>query len=270
MVMSESDRLKKSIIRASGLGLLVVFLIKASNTIYQLQPPRPPAEMFRLTNDLLEHSSLLAIALLLLLLSLVDCFGGQGEEWRPPGLRDRLLVRSRTLVGVLALIYLLAIPVTLIQAQTLRNIGDRVLESRSMALRQQLLNVKGASNQSGASQPSLADLKQRYPWLGSANVRSLDELQILLNTTLKSESSYYDKLRSTGRRDLRIQSLRVCFLAGTYASLIGYLWHRWPRRTTAEGGAKGCAHLISALTSRLTTPRKRQGQVSLGCRALAW
>jgi hypothetical protein len=237
MFVSESDPLQKSIIRASGLALLTIFLIKAFNTIYLVQPPGQPAEMLRLTHELLEHSPLLSIALVLLLLSLRDRIEAPGEQPRPLGIRDGLLVRARILVGVLALIYLMAIPVTLLQAQTVQNIGDRVLDRKAMIIRQQLQDVKGVINRPTASQPSLATLKQRYPWLGRAKVRSLDELQTLLNTTLKNEGPYYDRLRTTGRRDLRIQSLRICLLAGTYAALIGYLWHRWPRSMRPVGVA---------------------------------
>jgi len=109
MAQGGINPVQKSLFRASGLAFLTVYLIKTINTIVALQPPLQPAAVLRLTNELMDYSSLLAIGLLLLLLSLSDQFvvHGEPEEPRQLGLRDGLLLRARTLVGVLALLYLI-------------------------------------------------------------------------------------------------------------------------------------------------------------------
>lgn len=237
MAQGAINPVQRSLLRASGLALLTVFLIKTINSLGALQLPLQPTAVLRLTHELMDHSVLLAISLLLLLLSLSDQFVvlGEPQEPRQLGLRDGLLLRARTLVGLLAVLYVLLIPITLIQAQTLQTVSDRVVEQKLSALRQQLQEASRHVSQPEDKSLTVASLKQRYPWLNKANVHSLGETRSLLQETLRNAGPYYKGVKLAGRRDLHLQSLRLCLIIAIYGGLIGYLWYRWPRMIRPVG-----------------------------------
>jgi hypothetical protein len=231
--------LHKSLFRASGLALLTIFTISALTRIMPLQQHQQPAAILKLINQLLDQSPLLCLALLLLLLSLSDHItAGPGRQEQPrQGLRDRLLIRGRALVGLLALIYLLAIPVSLLQAQALRNIGDRILDQQALAVERQLREFRSSLAGVNGKQPSLAALRERYPWLGKITIDSSADVVSIADSSLRKTRSYYDRLRATGRRELLVQSLRLSLVAAIYAGLIGYLWLHWPISARPQGMA---------------------------------
>lgn len=131
-------------------------------------------------------------------------------------------------------------PLTLVQAQTVRNIGDRVIERRQAELRTLLKQVdqriaapavgSGAAKGKGeASGLAVAAFKQRFPWANRAEIRTPADLRAMLRATRDNAARYYPALHAAGRRDLLLQSIRRSLLATLYGALIGYLWLQWPR-----------------------------------------
>jgi hypothetical protein len=221
----------KSLFRACGLGLLTIFLITIFSAFYPRPSLEQPTAVLRLTNQILDQSPLLCLALLLLLLSLTDqVLGLWGSEERPrQGLRDRLLVRSRWLVGLVALIYLALIPITLVQTQALKNVSDRVLNQRMRMVESQILPISDQLSSGSKDAASLGALKASYPWISKANINSIDDLKKAISKVGKNASMYHDAMRSLGHRKLQMQSLKLCSLATIYAGLSGYLWFHWPK-----------------------------------------
>ncbi len=220
----------KSVFRASGLCLLTIFLISSLSTLYPRPNLQQPTTVLALIDQILAQSPLLCIGLLLLLLSLTDHvlgLGSPGDRARQ-GIRDRMLVRGRALVGLAAVLYLAIIPITLIQTQTLKNMSDRVLNQRIRMVESQVIPISEQLN--GSSEPpSLATLKQQYPWIGKAEIQDLDTLRLAMKKIQANARIYQEELRKSGQRKLLIRSLRLCFLGGLYAALIGYLWFHWPK-----------------------------------------
>jgi hypothetical protein len=234
----------KSLFRASGIGLLTIFLITTISALY----PRPnlgqPTAVLNLTNQILDQSPLLCLALLLLLLSLTDqVLGLWGPEERPrQGIRDRLLVRGRVLVGLVAMLYLALIPITLTQTQALKNVSDRVLNQRIRIVESQLAPISEQLNSGSQNATSLAALKDRNPWIGKADINTLDELRVAVRKIKKNAGIYQETMRSSGHRKLLMQSLKLCSLATIYAGLTGYLWFHWPKPTLARSISKKAKH----------------------------
>jgi hypothetical protein len=225
----------KSVFRASGLGLVTIFLITSLSTIYPRPNLQQPTAVLTLTDQILGQSPLLCLGLLLLLLSLTDHvlgLGSPGERSRQ-GLRDRMLVRGRGLVGLVAVLYLALIPITLLQTQTLKNMSDRVLNQRMQVVESQITPISEVLN--GKSQPpSLATLKETYPWVSKAEIQSIDQLKAAINKIQTNARIYQDSIRSSGHRKLLMRTLRLCSLEGIYAALTGYLWFHWPKPVVAS------------------------------------
>jgi competence protein ComGC len=171
----------KSVFRASGLGLLTIFVITALSSLYPRPNLQQPTTVLALIDQILAQSPFLCLGLLLLLLSLTDLvlgLGSPGERSRQ-GVRDRMLVRGRALVGLAAVLYLALIPITLIQTQTLKNMSDRALNQQVRMVESQITPISEQLNRSSEA-PSLATLKKQYPWIGRAEIQNLDELRLAM------------------------------------------------------------------------------------------
>ncbi len=220
----------KSVFRASGLCLLTIYLITSLSTLYPRPNLQQPTTVLALIDQILAQSPLLCLGLLLLLLSLTDHvlgLGSPGDRARQ-GMRDRMLVRGRALVGLAALLYLALIPITLIQTQALKNMSDRALNQRIRIVESQITPISEQLNRS-SEPPSLATLKQQYPWISKAEIQNLDMLRLAMKKIQANARIYQDVLRRSGHRKLLVRSLRLCSLGGLYAALIGYLWFHWPK-----------------------------------------
>jgi hypothetical protein len=221
----------KPLLRACGLALLAIFLISSAFSAFPFQFFGNPGEAIKLMVEFLERSNLLAVAVLLILLSLADKANPPGDlsRWKPPGLRDRLFMKARLLVGIGALFYLAIIPYTLVQAQLLQNVGIRVLDSKSGNISKQLKDVKKDIEKSGLKDDALPLLKQKYSWINSPEIRTMKDLKARVEGGIKQADAFYNKERSTASFQLYGITLRTCLLAAIHTALLSYFWFYWPR-----------------------------------------
>lgn len=226
----------KPLLRSCGLALLLIFLITSLFSAYPFQFYRFPAEALQKLTEFLERSNLLAVALLLIVLSLADHARPPSDPLRrqPSGLRDRMLLRARPLVGLAALFYLLIIPFTLVQAQLLNNMGGRMLGRQAESVNQQLNAVKQEIESKRLTSASLPALKKKYPWVNSPQITSIPDLKTRVEAGLKKAGSIYIEQRSSGSKQVYGFTTRICLLAGIQSLLIGYMWFYWPRRVPRQ------------------------------------
>jgi hypothetical protein len=221
----------KPLLRACGLALLTIFLITCAFSAFPFQFLKNPVESLKLMTEFLERSNLLAMALLLILLSLAGYteFSSEAIRRRQLGWRDRILLKARFLVGLGALFYLAIIPYSLIQAQTLVNMGVRVLDKRAGTVIAPLREVKKKLDSKGTDSVSLPLLKQQYSWINSPQIQSIADLRSRVDSGLKKAESMYVQERSFATKQIYGIVLRICLLAAIHTALIGYFWFYWPR-----------------------------------------
>jgi hypothetical protein len=221
----------KPLLRACGLALLMIFLITCAFSAFPFQFLRSPVEALKLMTEFLERSNLLAMALLMILLSLASYtnFSSEASRRNQLGWRDRILLKARFLVGLGALFYLAIIPYSLIQAQILVNMGVRMLDKRAGTVIAPLRQVKKQLDSKGTDSVSLPLLKQQYPWINSPQIQSIADLRSRVDSGLKKAESMYVQERSFATKQLYGIVLRICLLAAIHTALIGYFWFYWPR-----------------------------------------
>lgn len=226
----------KPLLRSCGLSLLMIFLISSLFSAYPFQFYRFPAEVMLKLTEFLERSNLLIVALLMIALSLADHARPPTNPSRrhPAGLMDRILLRARPLVGLAALLYLAIIPYSLLQAQTLNNMGIRVIGKQAENVTQQLRAVKKEIETNRLDSTSLPALKSKYEWINSPEITSIADLKKRVDSGLIKAESIFVEQRSSGSKQVYGYALRICLLASMQTLFLTNLWHYWPRRARKQ------------------------------------
>lgn len=105
----------KPLLRTCGLGLLAIFMVRIAFS-YPLAAFTVPAQAIQLVTSFLDLSYILVIALMMLLLSMADRTQPRQArpDTKPMGLREKMIMRGRFLVGIVAILYVLIIPYSLV------------------------------------------------------------------------------------------------------------------------------------------------------------
>lgn len=224
----------KPLLCTTGLTLLALYVISSVFTVWPPSTLSSPGQALDSVTQLLDLSSLLALALLMLALSLAEYNALKeplGSEIRI-GLRDRTLLRARLLVAAIAISFLLLIPFSLLQAQKLRIIGIKGLENQTAMLKSQLLKASNELASPGIKEQFLPVLMERYsPIIGVdiIKVRSVADLRKQVILSLKELPQKNLVKMSQAEKDLRLRVVRISLFSILYASLSGYICAYWPR-----------------------------------------
>lgn len=239
----------KPLLRACGLTLLILFLVSLLVNYFPLSQFTVPSVALSKVSQFLESGSLLAIALLLILLSIADhsprC---QKQDPHPTPMNwDGLLIRCRSLIAFLAFVYLLLIPYVLVQAQLVRNIGIRNLENYKQTTLSSLEKVRLEANKASLTNADVAKLLDTYPQLfpsqGSDNrswLKSPQDLRIYLDASIKKVPRTVATRRRRADVSQRWDSIRNVLIAFLYSSLMWFYWVKWPKQ---QRGSKGPVNL---------------------------
>lgn len=224
----------KPLLRATGLALLTVFLISTIFSLFPLQALIQPVQAIQVVIEFLERSSLLQVALLLLLLSLADYTPLASKRRDRISRKDIIIARFKWLVGIGALVYFLIIPFVFLRSQTVNVMGQRILSERNQLFTSQLNQLKSEISDRAVNNQSLNQLKQKYPWINSPEIQSITDLRQRVNQGLQQAETFYLQQRAEGTMQITGIILRTCMLAFVHGMLLIYFWYYWPNTSTVQ------------------------------------
>lgn len=223
----------KPLLRATGLIFLVLFLLGIQLDRLPLPPFKYPSQMINFITEFLERSTLLSVALLCLAISLADRTKPPSLAVQPTiGLRDRILMGSRFLVGIAALFYLMLIPYLLMEAQALYHLSVRSNEQRSINLNKIIDNIVADIDSGKIEAPDLPALLEANPWLEQNKryrITKLADLKKRFREARNEVKESLTKVTNEWKTSTQRISIRSSLLALFQATLIGYFWYYWPR-----------------------------------------
>lgn len=231
-----SRRRLQSLCRLAAYVLLVEFLVNLLRTVLPIPTSLEPTRLMGLIDFLLTISSMALLVVVLLFAGLCDGVRPARWEW----FSVRLLGPFLALVAVL---YVLLIPPTIVLSQQIRTSGDEVLRAEDAqragqlkgyrdllekaadtpALRR-LLEAQPQMRQSlSSSESPFAEPSAALPRQRQLALRLVDRIEINLQ-----EASLRRRADASGQ--LRLQELRLCGLAIVYGFFFALVSLIWPRR----------------------------------------
>ena len=231
-----SRRRLQALCRLSAYALLVEFLINLLRTALPIPTSLEPTRLMGLIDFLLTISSMALLVVVLLFAGLCDGVRPARWEWWSVRLLGPLL-------ALVALLYVLLIPPTIVLTEQIRTSADQALRADDSQRASQLKAYRDLLGKA-ADTPALRRLLEAQPQLKPAlsspdspfadpsaslplqrhlALRLLDRVEINLQ-----EGSLRRRADTSGQ--LQLQQLRLCGLAMVYGFFFALVSLIWPRR----------------------------------------
>lgn len=140
-------------------------------------------------------------------------------------------MKARILVALLAVLYLLLIPYTFVQAQLLRTGGLRQFDAQVQAEDQALKGIIQRIDQGVLSAEQINSIKQQNSRLlgpGVEPITNAADLRLFTVNLEKRKKNEWRYRRAQNDRAHYLSIFRLALYSLMYAAIFSYFWRYWP------------------------------------------